>query len=593
MNAGAIVETDPLGSVSISANMAAVLGSIISPGGNISISGGGNTVTLFSDQANALPTVDLGPTSFLSAAGTTLLTPDPRGFRTGTVLVGGNITVSGNIVAERGLILDVSGATDVLDLAPGFSNNSPNGSLSGAQLIPTRVDSNGGSITLRGSQELFTDATFRGGAGGASAAGGTLSISSSRFQLPGVVGTPLDENIIVTQSGRTIPASFYGPGENAIGHLVVDADGNPIFGEGYFAADAFNHSGLGSLVLQGTIQFSGPVRIAANRSLVIANGGVIRADGNVNLSAPYISLGTPFRPPFAEQEQRNAFTVSGQPFYFQPSFGSGNISAAGSLIDIGNLSLQNIGNLSLVANNGDIRGDGTLDVAGNISITAGHIYPPTATQFTIAAYDHVSGENSIPGTITLIASGTRPLPLSAGGQLNVYGSVINDGGVLRAPIGTINIGFDGTGNAPVDAISNLAVPSAQEVNLLAGSIASVAAVDPTSGNALTIPYGFNLNGTALGSIPPERHHFPAVCPGSRSRSRARMSPTKQDRESISAAAATCSLINLFPAQAARSTFSTHRLASRFFLDAIPATLRMRLTMPVRFSGMIKGIQTVT
>ncbi len=491
-----MIETDPLGSVSISANTAAILGSIITPGGNISISGGGNTATLFSDQSHALPTVDLGPSSFLSAAGTTLLTPDSRGFRIGSVLAGGDITVSGNIVAESGSILDVSGATGILDLAPGFSSSSPAGSFSGALFIPTRVDSNGGSITLRGSQELFTDATLLGAAGGPSAVGGTLSISSNRFQLPGVVTTPLDDNIIVTQNDRAIPASFYGPGENAIGHLVVDEDGNPIFGEGYFAADDFIHSGLASLVLQGTVHFSGSVTITADRSLLIASGGVIRADGEVNLNAPYISLGTAFRPPFAQEEPRNAFSVSGQPFYFPPTFGTGSLSVEASLIDIGNLSLQNIGNLNLVANNGDVRGDGTLDVAGNISITAGQIYPTTATQFTIAAYDYLFGGSSLPGTITLTASGTRPLPLSAGGELNVYGSIIDDAGVLRAPLGTINIGFDGTGDAPIDPITNLAIPSAQDVSLLAGSITSVAAVDPISGSSLTIPYGFNLNGTA-------------------------------------------------------------------------------------------------
>jgi hypothetical protein len=88
------------------------------------------------------------------------------------------------------------------------------------------------------------------------------------------------------------------------------------------------------------------------------------------------------------------------------------------------------------------------------------------------------------------------LPLSAGGQLNLYSSIINDGGVLRAPLGTINIGYDGSGGAPVDRLSGLVLPVAQQVNLLARSITSVSAVDPATGKALTIPYGFNLNGTS-------------------------------------------------------------------------------------------------
>jgi hypothetical protein len=485
MGTGALIETDPLATVSISANTAAVLGSIITSGGNISIAGGGNTLALFSDQSHALPTVDLGPESFLSVAGTTVLTPNAVGLRTGSVLAGGNIAVSGNIVAESGSVLDVSGASGILDLAPGYSGVLPNGSFHGARFVPTEVDSNGGSITFSGGQELFLDATLRGAAGGPSAVGGTLSISSNRFLAPGVFSTPLDENIVVTQSGPTIPVPFYGRGENAIGHVVIDADGNPIFGEGYFTADTFNNSGLASLTLNGTVQFNGPVTMNAPASLIVARGGVIRADDAVNLNAPYVSLGTAFRPPFAAQEQTNAFTAGGQPFFFQSTSGSGSLSVSSRLIDIGNLSLQDIGNLTLLAANGDVRGDGTLDMAGDISITAGQIYPPTATQFTISA-----------NSITLTAGEPGQLPLSAGGELNLYASVINDGGVLRAPLGTINIGYDGSGTAPVNQISGQIFGITQQVNVLGGSVTSVSAVDPNTGAGLTIPFGINSTGTA-------------------------------------------------------------------------------------------------
>src|SRR5262249_284738 len=88
-----LIQTDPDGSVSISANTVAVLGSIIAPGGTISISGSSKPGLLFIDTSNAQPTVDLGPNSLLSAAGATRLVPNALGFRTGTVLPGGQITV--------------------------------------------------------------------------------------------------------------------------------------------------------------------------------------------------------------------------------------------------------------------------------------------------------------------------------------------------------------------------------------------------------------------------------------------------------------------------------------------------------------------
>ena len=90
---------------------------------------------------------------------------DARGFRTGTVTAGGNISISGNILAEKGSVLDVSGTSGILDLVPGFSGLQPsplNGSILGQPRIATQVDTNAGHIVLKGGQFLFTDATLRG-----------------------------------------------------------------------------------------------------------------------------------------------------------------------------------------------------------------------------------------------------------------------------------------------------------------------------------------------------------------------------------------------------------------------------------------------
>src|SRR5262249_35359001 len=85
------------------------------------------------------------------------------------------------------------------------------------------------------------------------------------------------------------------------------------------------------------------------------------------------------------------------------------------------------------------------------------------------------------GAVNIAASGSRQLPLSAGGTLSVYGSTITHSGVLRAPLGTINLGWDGTGTAPKDLITGQAVPITQQLTLGAGSMTSVSAVDPVTG----------------------------------------------------------------------------------------------------------------
>ncbi|MBV9464029.1 MAG: hypothetical protein JO317_07355, partial [Verrucomicrobiae bacterium] len=253
MAAGSSIRTDPQGSVAISGDTATVLGEIEAPGGAISVSGGKNSSALFSDQLRPLPTVILGSESSLSAAGTTVLTPDPRGLRTGSVLPGGTVNVSGNIVAQAGSRIDVSGASGVLDLPPGYGGNRVSaGSTSGATFVPTRVESDGGSIVLAGAQELFTEATLAGTAGGSSSSSaGRLVVSSGRFYAPDASAgskTPLDATLIVTQSAHAQPV-----GPIAIGEPLVDANGDAIPGMGYFAADSFASGDFSSLTLKGTV----------------------------------------------------------------------------------------------------------------------------------------------------------------------------------------------------------------------------------------------------------------------------------------------------------------------------------------------------
>ncbi len=150
--------------------------------------------------------------------------------------------------------------------------------------------------------------------------------------------------------------------------------------------------------------------------------------------------------------------------------------------------MQGIGSTNFIATNGDIRGDGTLNAAGAINLTAGQIYPTTQVVFTIAADDYTSSGFTLPGLITIHQSGTRQTPLSAGGELDIFASAIRQDGTLRAPIGTINLGAIGTPG--LNPISNAPFAITRQLTLDAGSVTSVAA------DGLTIPYGVNQNGTA-------------------------------------------------------------------------------------------------
>ncbi len=86
MGEGSLIVTDPLGEVSLKGDTVAVLGSIYAPGGSIEISGASDSRKLFADPTVARTTVYIGSDSVLSAAGTTVYTPDPYGRRIGKVL---------------------------------------------------------------------------------------------------------------------------------------------------------------------------------------------------------------------------------------------------------------------------------------------------------------------------------------------------------------------------------------------------------------------------------------------------------------------------------------------------------------------------
>ncbi|MBU6182285.1 MAG: filamentous hemagglutinin family protein [Verrucomicrobia bacterium] len=519
VGAGARIETDPLAKVTLRGGTVSVLGSIIAPGGRINIAGAAK-FPIFTpsapgpDENNARPTVFLGPGSLISAAGKFVPSPDIYKWRLGrerqlgTVVPGGSIVVDGNIVAAAGAVLDVSGSSGIIDIHPsrltanipdmaGFRIPATSGLTTlpyWLQTVPARVDSDAGSLSLIGREMLFTDATLRGFAGGPSAMGGSLVVSSGRYIDPVNPSptSPLDLNLLVAQSGNWVPAGFYPEGGTAIGRLVPVGDGD----RGRFSVDRFSAGGFDSLKLSGTaagaVGFIGDVSIIARRALAVAEGGVLRADGNVLLQAPYVALGTPFQSPVQiATSDADRLSLPGRT-YVMPTAGTGILTVRASLIDIGNLSLQNIGLANFIAENGDIRGNGALNIAGTLNLRAGQIYPTTAGRFNIVAYDRDGAPGS--GIINISGSGERPPPWSAGGILGIYASTIVQGGTLRAPFGTINLGWDGTGVSPRDYLSGAGLtagrtlPVAQQIVLADGSLTSV------SGAGLTIPYGINTTG---------------------------------------------------------------------------------------------------
>ena len=499
LGSDASIVTDAGGSVSLAGDTVTILGSVTAPGGEISVQG---EDAFPSDVAlsNPLTTVYIGPRARLSVSGTDLTYLDAEGLRAGTVFAGGKIAVAGNIIAEKGSLFKAAGSSGTLSLPESYLNpaSSPGLGFSGAAYVDVPYATDGGTIELSGGEFLYTDGTFSAPAGGSSAIGGTLKVSSGRFHAPGTSFTSTDANLIVTQSGTTIPASS---AQRGVGRPVLLSGGGNAPGYGNLAVSSFSQGGFSSLELGGNVSFSGDVTISLPGSIQLARGGTVYGNGQVSLSATYVSLGQAFETPTLASDQLIPYTktdTSGLTTAYSPAptWGTGRLAINASLIDVGNISFQGIGNTTLNASRGDVRGNGTLSMAGDLTIRAGQVYPTTAGHFDIFAHNYTNGMGAQQGSITVQHGSDRYLPWSVGGTLSLYASTIHQSGVLRAPLGTINLGWDGTGTAPIDPIAGSSAPTTvtTSLTLARGSTTSVSAIDPITGRGMTLPYGVSFDG---------------------------------------------------------------------------------------------------
>lgn len=524
--ADSMISVAPGGGITLRGSTVTVRGTLNAPGGSILIQGDRTFPLDKLDEDNAtfaLPTVYIAPTARISAPGAVVPLPDSYGRMNAAFYPGGTIDVKGNIVAEKGAILDVSGVSGVRDAHPlelGLSAGVPGviGTPYWLRTTPVRIDTDGGTITLAGHEMLVSDATLLGRAGGPTARGGTLAISSGKFTPKGAARFGSEINLAVTQSGTVLEGNH----PRGIGRPVRDASGAVLPSMGYFAVDTFANGGFDSLDLGfntepgsglakgGNIEFRGPVAIEARGFVRLASGGILRADAPVSVKAAYIAVGQPFPTPLtpAEAAAWNFFDkddgLPGNREAVAPSSGPGSFSFQAPLIDTGTLVFKNTSSVRYHAPDGDIRGSGYLNVMGDLSLSAAQIYPVSMADFFIAAYDTPGGN---PGSVRITQSGRAAAPLSAGGRMSIYGSVIEQAGTLHAPFGSVALGWDGTDRDPstpaVDAPSNpvvgslLTIAKSKQISLRPGSVTSVAGIDPRSSLPLLVPFGISPDGLTV------------------------------------------------------------------------------------------------
>ncbi|MFC4253990.1 filamentous hemagglutinin N-terminal domain-containing protein [Altererythrobacter xixiisoli] len=429
----------------------------------------------------------IGENAVLDVAARAVTAVDVQGRRYGHVGKGGNIMIGGAIdhsigspgggsafvVIREGALLDASGAQAVLDLdgRPG-----------------TTVASDGGTISLGSVLGLYLHGDVRAAAGGAGAAGGTLDLSLGTTLMDR--NRPVDRMVVP----RELILTNVREDLDLFGTMTArEAADGLVYGHGALAVDQIEAGGFGSLGLavMGQVSFAESMDITLGQSaniyaLSLALGEAADADGRISITAPYLRLGgvpqigtdligvvavqiagTSSRPTAA------SLTLNGGLIDLRDrmSFGAnGTLNRTTGAFaydrrDFADITLNSSGDIRLLA--GANTNATRLVTAHNLILSSAQVYPATHAQTELVADTIRIGRSTDVVPV---------LPHSAFGLLWLDGRTIEQGGIVRAPLGALQIGRTGTENPAV------------EVDFLPGSVTSI------SGKGLIMPYGGTVDG---------------------------------------------------------------------------------------------------
>ena len=532
---GAVIQVDPGRQISMTGNAQITIdGKLAASGGKIAILPGtfgtGNEVDVPNGKGQAT-SIWIGDKAVLDVAGRATVATDMRGGRYGRADQGGSIEIGARykadaasvdaadafVVVRPGALLDASGAQATLDL--------PNQGT-------VNVAGNGGLIALSSYNGIFADGTLRAAAGGAGAAGGTLALALdtpnygkvNRYNLQGdnvdnAVRVPREMQLAQVQGESALPDDL----------RAGQQDAALRYGSARLGADRVQAGGFDNLALHvnGMLSFDGDVNLSLGQSLRLSAtslglaqqpvpDGQDKADSlasQVHLAAPYVRLGT------ASRVQKDDYIVPNA-VKGSKNLGKGRgmlgvpLVAEDSLlqIDAGMLDIAgevNMGTRGTIAQSsgadlvverdafeqltlnsrGDMRlsNSAALYQPGNATLVAAQIYPATGDSGMVTVgqksgideYGNIRVTLDPLRTLNIGRSGDGAMPnqpFSVFGTLSLVAPTINQHGVLRAPLGQINLGAEGF------------EANTGRVNLLPGSLTSVSAT------GLTMPYGGTLDG---------------------------------------------------------------------------------------------------
>lgn len=385
-------------------------------------------------------TLWLGDHAQLLARGVFIPQPSSDGSLLGTVQNGGTVNLaalSGYLVGRPRAVIDVGGTSATLDILDTVTQRGGRE----RRLVGT----DGGAINFLAAEGIFYDGAWQAGGGTAGARDGALSITLDPLSRGANVpitptGLPTGPRVISVEQapGRALPAGFK-PGDE------VPAELN---GYATLEASQISKAGLGDLTLRartypngsslgaapGEIGLGANVDMTVGRRLVL-DASTLNGVGAARLAAPYVAIG-------------NTDILSDASQLLGPlSAGSGVLTVNADLIDLLGFTHFNGWRSSSFLSTGDLRlvglqilnqdiatfASGGLETTGNVNFTADQVYPTTLSHYTVAVKDNPAG------VINILPGGTAGGVYSVGGSLTLQAPTINQGGVLKAPLGTLNL----------------------------------------------------------------------------------------------------------------------------------------------------------
>lgn len=465
---GARIDAGTGGSITLNAGRQLTLdGQLVAGGGSVALNmirpNPADAPGEFDDQS-----IFLSDTALIDVAGRTLATQNARGQRSAEVLSGGSVSIDaakGRIVAKQGarVLLDGTSAT-VDDLNTRRAVN---------------MASDAGSLSLKSPVGILFGAQVSAKGGSSTAAGGSFSLDQTLGEDSQFATGTLREVIIgegLLASGSLLDAQLRAlKAGNSLGLVFADKP------QSWVDSKSLERAGFDNLAIRSDdkISFANDVKMVATRQISLSARSLDVSASNASLAAAVIRLGWK-----GHNNQPNFQDLGVE----SPAAGLGSLTASAEHIDLyGGTSVAGA-RKTVLDSRGDVRltgvaqlssgsakvpnpeyNSGSFSVSGNLDIKAAQIYAASSSNFTVSLAPAQDGEG---GTLNIISNGKAPhMPLSAGSRMVMEADTINQGGVLRAPFGTIELN------------------AREQLNLQKDSLTSA------SGAGAVIPYGELINGT--------------------------------------------------------------------------------------------------